>query len=86
MKSFESVWLRIVAHEDSEFRQVRGKTFKYKMNGNAIVPNTTNYLIAKSQIERAWERMPVRGPGEISDLIAPSYLFAILADERISGE
>jgi hypothetical protein len=85
MRSFEQVWQQIVELEGNEFRQVRGKVFTYKMSGNALIPSTTNYLIPRSQVEKAWERMPVKGPGAISDLIAPSYLFALLTDVRITG-
>lgn len=83
MNTFDQVWQRIVELEGSEFRQVRGKVFTYKMVGNSLVPSTTNYLIPKSQIQKALERMPIDGPGAISDLIAPSYLFALLTDTRI---
>jgi hypothetical protein len=83
VKSFDEIWKSITEQEGSEFKQVRGKTFTYKISGNAIVPSTTNYLIPKSQIEKAWNRMPIKGPGMISDFIAPSYLYAILIDEKI---
>lgn len=83
MITFDQVWQRVVELEGCEFRQVRGKVFTYKMVGNSLVPSTTNYLIPKSQFEKAWERMPVKGPAAISDLIGPSYLFALLMDTRI---
>lgn len=38
------------------------------------------------EIEKAWERGPVTGPGALSDLVGPSYLFAILTDVRIANE
>jgi hypothetical protein len=85
MISMEEVWRRIALHEGCEFRQKRGKVFVYKMNGNAFVPNTTNISITKSEIQKAWNRLPINGPGEINDLMAPSYLYAILNDQRISG-
>ena len=84
MSAFVQIWKRIVEYEGSEFRQVRGKTFTYTVSGNALVPSTTNYLIPRSQIEKAWKRMPVAGPGGLQDLVAPSYLYAILSDPRIS--
>ncbi|MFD1130613.1 hypothetical protein ACFQ3J_20940 [Paenibacillus provencensis] len=83
MKSFDDVWQIIVEQEGSEFQQVRGKIFTYQTVGNAITPSTTNYIISRSQLEKAWKRMPVNGPGEFQDLIGPSYLFAILTDPRI---
>ena len=77
MSTFEQTWQRIVKWEGADFQQVRGKVFSYTMSSNALVPSTTNYLIPRSRVEKAWERMPVTGPGAISDLVAPSYLFAI---------
>jgi len=85
MLSMEEIWNRIVLHEGNEFTQKRGKVFIYKMNGNVIVPNTTNISISKGEVEKAWNRMPVNGPGEINDLMAPSYLYAILNDQRIAN-
>jgi hypothetical protein len=82
VRGFEEIWQSIVGQEGSEYRQVRGKKFTYKVSGNALIPSTTNYIIPKSQIEKAWNRMPIKSPGEISDLIAPSYLYAILMMER----
>lgn len=83
MKPFEQVWQHIIELEGSQFQQVRGKNFTYSVSSNTIIPSTTNYLIPRSQIEKAWSRKPFTGPGALSDLIAPSYLFVILTDSRI---
>jgi hypothetical protein len=80
--SFDAVWSRVVAAEGQEFRQVRGKAFTYSVQGNAVVPSTTNRVLPRALFERAWERLPVAGPGELQDLQGPSYLFAILSDCR----
>lgn len=83
MIHFEDVWRSIMNNQGSEFTQKMGKRFTYTMKGTALVPSTTNFNIPKSQMEKAWNRMPINGPGEINDLIAPSYLYAILNDKRI---
>jgi hypothetical protein len=83
VSSIEEVWSKILLYEGSVFRQVKGKEFRYTVKGKTIVPNTTNVIIGKSQLEKALIRMPVKGPGDLSDLRAPSYLFALLADDRI---
>jgi hypothetical protein len=83
VSSIEEVWSKILLYEGSVFRQVKGKEFRYTVKGNTIVPNTTNVIIGRGQLEKALIRMPVRGPGNLSDLRAPSYLFALLTDERI---
>lgn len=82
---FAVVWSAIEHNAGQTFRQARGQAFTYAVRGNAIVPSTTPARIARSQFEQAWRRMPVAGPGELSDLYGPSYLFAILTDRRIRG-
>lgn len=84
MSTFDQVWKRIVELEGAEFRQVRGKVFTFKLSGTALIPSTTNYLVPRSQVEKAWSRMPVIGPGALQDLIAPSYLYAIISDPRVA--
>lgn len=83
LKTFEEIWKRIVELEGSEFWLVKGKVFTYKVSGNQIIPSTTDFPVQQNQFEKAWERMPVKGPGVIKDLMAPSYLFAILSDTRV---
>ena len=81
--SFGEVWGRIEQHAGDEFRQVRGGAFTYEVVGSSIVPDRTNHQFARSQVEEAFRRMPVEGPGKLNDLRGPSYLFAILMDQRI---
>ena len=84
-QTFDSVWMNIMTLEGQVFRQKLGKTFTYRMAGNAVVPDTTNQLLSRSQFEKAYTRMPVNGPSDLQDLRGPSYLFAILSDPRITG-
>lgn len=79
------IWQRIMENEGSEFRQIRGRTYTYKLAGYNLVPSTTNYLISKTQIEKTLKRMPVSGPRALQDLMGPSYLYAILSDLRINA-
>ena len=67
------------------FRQVRGREFTYTVEGNGIRPSTTDFLIARSQFDRALARVPISRVAEVQDLFGPSYLFAILTDRRIAG-
>ena len=76
MGDFEVVWQRIVGHIGETFRQKGGNTFTYDVVGNTVIPDRTNRLVARSQFEQAWERMPVTGPGALQDLQGPSYLWA----------
>ena len=80
---FDEVWRRIIAHATEEFRQVRGGVFTYLVDGNVVIPDRTDYQFARSEFIKAYERMPVSGPGALQDLRGPSYLFAILMDDRI---
>ncbi|HET6615012.1 MAG TPA: hypothetical protein VFH62_03915 [Dehalococcoidia bacterium] len=84
-RSVENVWSRILAHEGETFHQVRGKAFTYRVNGPVLNPNTTNRNVSRSQLETALALVPLEGPGQINDLQAPSYIYAILMDDRIRG-
>ena len=84
MDNFTPIWDRIAAHAGSEFRQKTGRQFTYSLTGNAITPSTTNRVLARTQFEKAYERSPLRGPGQLQDLQGPSYLFAILTDPRVA--
>lgn len=80
---FDEVWARIIGHQGETFTQVRGGEFRYEVRGNTIIPNRTHQQFARAQIEAAYARMPVNGPGALQDLRGPSYLFAVLMDDRI---
>jgi hypothetical protein len=80
-----TVWTRIEGAEGEVFRQVRGQEFSYEVRSGGVVPSTTNRLLPRSHFEKALERMPLSGPGQLQDLQGPSYLYAILTDSRITG-
>jgi hypothetical protein len=72
--------------ETEEFRLVGGDLFTYAVASGSVVPNRSDYPIARSEFAKALELVPLRGPGEIRDLVrGPSYVYAILADPRISA-
>jgi hypothetical protein len=49
-----------------------------------LYPSRTAYRISQSEFRKAHEMMPIKGPGEISQLVrGPSYVWAILHDPRI---
>ena len=75
---------RMEAHQGETFTQKRGKTFTYEIEGRKLLLHTgKTYPMGVAAIEKAVERMPVEGPGQINDLRAPAYLYGILMDERI---
>lgn len=81
--NIDVIWERICKNEGETFRQIRGKEFTYSVNGNYITLSTTNYNVAKSTFEKALEFLPLENTVPIQHLQAPSYLYAILTDERI---
>jgi len=83
-RDINEIWDRIVAHEGQEFRQKGGKVFAYTIKGNVLNPSTTNQNVPKSEFEKSLARLPFEGPGDINDIRAPSYVYGILMDERIS--
>jgi hypothetical protein len=86
MDSFTPIWDRISAHAGSEFRQKTGRQFTYSLTGNTVIPTTTNRMLTRTQFQKAYERSPLRGPGQLQGLQGPSYLFAILTDPRVATD
>jgi hypothetical protein len=86
--SFDVIWSRIQAHHGEIFHQKSGGEFTYSIVDNHIVPmrpKSKARRLPRSHFQRAFERFPVTGPGQLQDLQGPSYLFAILTDPRISS-
>lgn len=79
----DMVWNRIEAHAGETFEQVRGAIFTYQVVGGAVVPNRTVQQIPKSHFAKAIDLVPLSGPSEIQHLRGPSYIYAILMDQRI---
>lgn len=82
----ELVWTRIVENQGQEFHQIQGKVFTYKIQGNSIDLQTTNRKIPKSDIEDALLLCPIKTTTELQHLQAPSYIYAIMMDDRICGK
>ena len=81
---FKAIWARILQHEGEEFKTKKKLPFTYKIINGAVVPNRTNFPLAKVNFEKAAALMPLQGPGQINDLVyGPSYVYAILTDARI---
>lgn len=83
--SFVEIWKRIIAFENKEFKTISKLPFTYRINGNSLCPSRTEYNISKSDFEKAFDLVPIDGPGKINKLVrGPAYVWAILQDERIS--
>jgi hypothetical protein len=84
MADFDVLWARIVAHAGAEFHTKTGLPFSYSIAGTSVVPDRTGYPLHVSQFRVAWQRKPLRGPGDINALVrGPAYVYAILTDPRI---
>lgn len=81
--TIEVLWERIKKCEGQVFKQIRGGRFTYKINGNTLILSRTNRLVPKSDFERALKKVPLENTVPLQNLQAPSYLYAILMDERI---
>ena len=81
----ERIWSNVKRNEGEVFRQIKGKEFSYKVNnsGNSIYLSTTNQAITKNLLAQAVELMPFSSTAPLQHLRAPSYLFALLTDNRI---
>ena len=85
MTGFEKVWIRIKAHEGETFTQIRGGQFTYEVSGNSVIPDRTNRIFPRSQFEEAFSLVPLKNTVPVQHLQGPSYMFAIMMDERIRG-
>jgi hypothetical protein len=85
MAPIDPLWTRIVAYSGEVFRQQRGKPFTYSVSGNTVYLDTSDQSLSRRDIAVAFSRMPLTRPEEISDLVGPRYIFAILTDWRITG-
>ena len=81
--AFSEVWNRIEINEGETFYQKRGKAFTYQIAGTTLKPCTTNRNLPRREFEKAYGLVPIDGPGDINGLQGPSYLWAILHDDRI---
>jgi hypothetical protein len=83
MISFETVWTRAEAHAGEEFVQIHGGKFTYVISGGHIIPDRTNQQIPKSHFEEAFKLVPLENTAPVQHLRGPSYIYAILMDDRI---
>jgi hypothetical protein len=77
------VWQRIRAHAGEEFTLVRGGVFQYEKFDNYLRPLGRVRHLSRSNFAKALPRLPLQNTADVNDLQGPSYVFAILMDERI---
>jgi len=81
--SFETVWRRVEAHAGQSFRQKRGGEFTYEVRSGTVWPDRTNRALSRSQFAQAFKHVPLSSTVPLQQLQGPSYLYAILMDDRI---
>lgn len=83
---FQPVWQRIVSCAGLQFRTITGLAFTYTVKGQVLRPSRTRYNLPRSEFEKAYNLMPLTGPGQINRIVrGPAYVYAILTDPRISS-
>jgi len=85
MPLIQQVWDRITAHQGEIFRQIRGAEFTYDVSGNYVRLHRTNRSIPRKNFEEALDHFPLANTSRVQHLQGPSYIYAILMDERITG-
>ena len=82
----ELIWQNIVAHEGQIFTKILGREFTYTVHGEAIqVVGNQPYPVSRQNIINAHAIGQVKGPGAYPDhIVGPSYVWALLHDERIN--
>jgi hypothetical protein len=83
MVELDTVWAGIESNTGERFVQILGGEFTYEVASGFIVPDRTNRRLPKPHFEKAFRRVPLDKPSSVQHLQGPSYLFAILMDERI---
>ena len=83
--SFNDIWNRIVALQGESFTTKTSLPLTYIVDGDAVIPSRTDYSISRQDFEKAFNLVPLSGPGKINELVrGPAYIWAILYDHRIS--
>lgn len=85
MITIDELWQRVKAREGEVFRQIRGKEFSYSIDRDVFVPSTTHWLIPKKHFQEALALVPLSDTAAVQHLYGPSYIYAVLMDERIRG-
>lgn len=81
---FDIVWKNIIFNEGQTFLTKSNIEFKYKVKGNAIITDRTNYPLNRNNFKKAYDLLPLDGPGKINNIVrGPAYVWAILNDKRI---
>jgi len=77
------IWRRIKLHAGEQFKQILGGVFTYKVKDEHVIPDRTPQRIPRSHFQKALNLVPLHSTVPIQGLRGPSYIYAILMDQRI---
>jgi len=85
--SFSDVWQRIITNEGNTFKTRTEKEFTYKILGNGLITTRTEHKLSKGDFEKAYNMMPIDGPGVINNIVRGSaYIWSILNDNGVNPD
>lgn len=82
-RSIADVWSRIESHAGEDFKLIGGQVFQYEVPGNYLRPMGRVRHLSRTNFAKALSRVPLVNTQTVRDLQGPSYVFAILMDDRI---
>ena len=82
-RSIAEVWSRIESHAGEDFKLIGGQVFQYEVPGNYLRPVGRVRHLSRTNFAKALDRLPLENTVSVRDLQGPSYVFAILMDDRI---
>lgn len=65
MAPFPTVWDRVNQHSGAEFTTKTGRRFSYIASAGGVSMSTTNRLLPRGDFEKAFDRQPLTGPGQL---------------------
>ena len=77
------MWSRIESHAGEDFTLIGGQVFQYELPGNYLRPLGRVRHLSRANFAKALDRLPLSNTSAVRDLQGPSYVFAILMDDRI---
>jgi len=83
MIDIDEIWSRVKSFEGEVFHQKKGGEFTYEVREDKLLLSRTDWFIYKKHLEEALGLVPLKNTVPVQHLYAPSYIYAILMDERI---
>lgn len=84
MATIDDVWPRIVSHAGDMVRDVSGKPFTRRIDGERLITDRTSTPLYKSNVSSALDHVPFDGPGQSRDSDRGSTdVYAMLMDSRV---